>query len=217
MLTETPDKVYGNSIKGNKVWARRGLPRPSKSLDRFEDPVTGRSNLYAGTEMLGALQGASHLLEEQLEITPDGSGSTTLIALFTDGRPERRPWWDNRPDFESEGVNIPLPESLGGDAILSSGLGYNRKGKARPVLTKSGVDQWSLTRKNLNTNLDRLAQRSLNPDKQVQVMSVGFGDESTAADRTIYRDLFNNQTFDNSTGGWYYNVLSSDSIIPFSG
>ena len=217
LLTETPDKVYGNSIKGNKVWANRGLPQPSKSLDRYVDPVTGRSNLYAGTEMLGALQGASHLLEEQLKVTPENSGSMTLMALFTDGRPERRPWWDNRPDFESDGVNIPLPKSLGGDAILSSGLGYNRKGKPRSVLTKAGVDQWSFTQRNLNANLDRLAQRSLNPDKQVQVMSVGFGDDSTAADRTIYSDLFTNQTFDNSTGGWYYNVLPSSSIIPFSG
>ena len=46
---------------------------------------------------------------------------------------------------------------------------------------------------------------------------MGFGDDSTAADRTIYSDLFTNQTFDNSTGGWYYNVLPSSSIIPFSG
>ena len=48
-------------------------------------------------------------------------------------------------------------------------------------------------------------------------MAVGFGDESSAADSTIYSDLFTNQTFDNSRSGWFYTVMPSTTIVPFAG
>ena len=116
LLTATPDTLYGNSIEGNSDWSDRGLPPPSSDLDLLVDPLTGRSNLYSGTEMLGALQGVTHLLEQQVQTTAAGSTDLNLVAMFTDGRPERRPWWDHRPEYGSDGITIPLPKPLGGDA-----------------------------------------------------------------------------------------------------
>ena len=217
LLRSTPDLIYGNSIQGNADWKQRGLPRPSKDLDLYQDPITGRSNLYSGTEMLGALHGLTHLLEQELDLERDRSDAISLVALFTDGRPERRPWWDHRPDYNAKGVAIPLPKPLGGDSVRASGLGYSPQGKPQVVTTAKGKDQWSRTQASMNAALDKLALRSFNPSEQVQTLAVGFGDDSTAADHKIYDDLFSNQTFDNSNGGWSYDQLSSSLIIPFSG
>ena len=123
----------------------------------------------------------------------EASTKISLVALFTDGRPERRPWRDPCPDYSAKGVAIPLPKPLGGNSIRASGLGYSPQGKPQVVTTAKGKDQWSRTQASMNAALDQLAQRSFNPSEQVQTLAVGFGDDSTAADHKIYDDLFSNQ------------------------
>merc|ERR1739848_952257 len=98
--------------------------------DFFRGDDRPSSNLYSGTEMLGALQGLENLLRDQLSGAGDEQ-PTTLISMVTDGRPERRAWWDTRKGPGSDsiiGETIPLPEGLGGDAITSSGLIYDEQG-----------------------------------------------------------------------------------------
>jgi hypothetical protein len=79
--------------------------------------------------MLGALTTLKNLLaKEQALLTLD---TLTYVGLITDGRPEGRPWWDNRPEYGQgwTGVNVPLPgdpmdsaPDLAGVPIISSGL-----------------------------------------------------------------------------------------------
>jgi len=79
--------------------------------------------------MLGALTTLKNLLaKEQASLTLD---TLTYVGLITDGRPEGRPWWDNRPEYGQgwTGVNVPLPgdpmdpaPDLAGVPIISSGL-----------------------------------------------------------------------------------------------
>ena len=78
------------------------------------------SNLI-GTEMLGAFTGLTHLLREKRRSNDIQADESVGITVATDGRPERRPWWDNRGD-DSSGVPIPLPDSLGGDEITAAGF-----------------------------------------------------------------------------------------------
>ena len=128
LLTTTPNTFYGDSIKGKKTWAQRDLPKPTPE-DRFKGRGTSASNLYSGTEMLGALHGLQTLLKRQLRRTGDGDADSTFVVMTTDGRPERRPWWDKHDDHD--GLAIPLPQSLGGDAITASGLLYDDEGNWR--------------------------------------------------------------------------------------
>ena len=79
--------------------------------------------------MLGALHGLQTLLKRQLRRTGDGDADSTFVVMTTDGRPERRPWWDKHDDHD--GLAIPLPQSLGGDAITASGLLYDDEGNWR--------------------------------------------------------------------------------------
>jgi len=216
LLTATPDSLYGNSIVGNAEWASRGLAAPT-SLDLYQGPGTLASNLYAGTEMLGGLTGFKNLLQAQLAATAPGSEDTTLVAMITDGRPERRYWWDNRPERGSTGSAVPLPMALGGDPILSSGLLYDINGNARITPTAAGVDQWSLTQTAMNISLNDLAAKLHNPIDQLQVSAVGLGDGSGARFPQIYQDLFSNRTFDNSASNWTYQQSSSASLPPFLG
>ena len=92
--------------------------------------------------------------------------------MTTDGRPERRPWWDHRDDHD--GLAIPLPQSLGGDAITASGLLYDNEGNWRYVRDNDGLRQWPKTRKRLNNTLDQL-ERLIDPSRQLQVESIGLG------------------------------------------
>ena len=216
LLTTTPDLLYGNSIVGNAEWASRGLAAPT-SLDLYQGPGTLASNLYAGTEMLGGLTGFKNLLQAQLAATAPGSEDTTLVAMITDGRPERRYWWDNRPERGSTGTAVLLPRELGGDPILSSGLLYDSSGNARITPTAAGVDQWSLTQATMNNSLNDLAAKLQDPAQQLQVSAVGLGDGTGARFQQIYQDLFSNRTFDNSASNWTYQQSSSASLPPFLG
>ena len=205
LATTTPDKQYGSSISAD--WIARGLPAPS-SLDTYTAPGTP-GNLYSGTEMLGALTGLKDLLND--ELTSVATDTLTYVGLFTDGRPERRPWWDNRPEFGQgwSGVNVPLPTDadLGGDPITSSGLRYLSNGTPIKVPTANGVDIWGQNQRELNAALDRTAAASGSPDS-VKVISVGLGDGGISNWSAIYSDLFTNQTFNNQAGGWGYQVIT---------
>ena len=106
----TPDQEYGNSIKGNDTWTTRNLPKPTAN-DYFKGNGRPSSNLYSGTEMLGALTGLENLLRDQVR-NAGADQPTTLISMFTDGRPERRAWWDTRKGPGSDSITgepIPLP------------------------------------------------------------------------------------------------------------
>ena len=87
----TPDQEYGNSIVGNGIWKSRNLPKPTAN-DYFKGKGRPSSNLYSGTEMLGALTGLENLLRDQVR-NAGADQPITLISMFTDGRPERRAWW----------------------------------------------------------------------------------------------------------------------------
>lgn len=216
LLTQTPDQLYGNSIASNPNWIARGLPAPSE-LDYYQGPNTLASNLYAGTEILGALTGLNNLLQAQLKSTAPGSLDTTLVAMITDGRPERRYWWDNRPERGSTGIAVALPAELGGDQILSSGRLYDQSGNSRLIPTAAGVDQWSLAQLAMNRSLDSLAAKLASPSDQLQVSALGTGDASMARFPQIYEDLLGAQTFDNSNSTWEYQWSGSGSLPPFKG
>ena len=92
------------------------------SKNFFQVSKNKPSNLYSGTEMLGALEGLEFLLNQQEETTKRAHRSTTVV-MFTDGRPERRSWWDTRVSPVSDsvvGTSISLPDSLGGEEITTS-------------------------------------------------------------------------------------------------
>jgi VCBS repeat-containing protein len=205
LATTTPDKQYGNSTSPD--WIARGLPAPG-NLDAYTAPGTP-GNRYSGTEMLGALTALKDLLND--EITSVTTDTRTYVGLITDGRPERRPWWDNRPEFGQgwSGVNVALPTDadLGGDPIISSGLRYLSNGTPIKVPTANGVDIWGQNQRELNAALDRTAAASGSPDS-VKVISVGLGDGGISNWSAIYSDLFNNQTFNNQVGGWGYQIVT---------
>jgi fimbrial isopeptide formation D2 family protein/uncharacterized repeat protein (TIGR01451 family) len=205
LATTTPDKQYGNSTSAD--WFARGLPAPG-NLDAYTAPGTP-GNRYSGTEMLGALTALKDLLND--EITSVTTDTRTYVGLITDGRPERRPWWDNRPEFGQgwSGVNVALPTDadLGGDPIISSGLRYLSNGTPIKVPTANGVDIWGQNQRELNAALDRTAAASGSPDS-VKVISVGLGDGGISNWSAIYSDLFNNQTFNNQVGGWGYQIVT---------
>ncbi|MCP9787219.1 hypothetical protein, partial [Cyanobium sp. N5-Cardenillas] len=169
---------------------------------------------YSGTEMLGALTALRQLITvEQASLTPD---TLTYVALITDGRPERRPWWDNRPEFGQgwSGVNVALPTDadLAGDPITSSGLRYTSAGTPIKVPNAAGVDLWGANQQLLNTALDTTA--SLSNPGSVQVFAVGMGDGGISNWNAIYSDLFTNQTFNNSSGSWDYTTLVPPNLPP---
>jgi hypothetical protein len=214
LLTTTPNTVYGDSIKGNKTWAQRDLPQPTPE-DLFKGRGTFASNLYSGTEMLGALDGLHTLLKRQLRRTGDGDADSTFVVMTTDGRPERRPWWDKR-DYH-DGLAIPLPQSLGGDAITTSGLLYDDEGNWRYVRDNDGLRQWPRTQKRLNKSLDQLSERLIDPSRQLQVEAIGLGDDVGVNYETIYTDLFETKTFDKSDSTWTYEFYPSYGLPEFLG
>ena len=207
LLTETPDQTYGDSLSTNQDWVQRGLPAP-EARDLFKGTGQLASNLYSGTEMLGALHGLTDLLTG-LSSTVD-SADWVDIDLITDGRPERRAWWDARDG--GAGVAIPLPAALGGDPITASGLLYDDAGAPRIVPTAAGVDQWTQTQTALNQALDQLAQQLDHPQTHLLVEAIGLGSNDRVNFPAIYSDLFSNRTFDNSGSSWSYDVVASDTL-----
>jgi hypothetical protein len=209
LATTTPDQLYGSTTSAD--WISRGLPAPG-ALDAYTAPGTP-GNRYSGTEMLGGLTALKELLiKEQPSLTPD---TLTYVGLITDGRPERRAWWDNRPEFGQgwTGVNVALPTDadLAGDPITSSGLRYTSAGTPIKVPTAAGVDIWGANQTQLNQALD--ATERSNPGS-VSVFAVGLGDGGSSNWNAIYSDLFSNQTFNNASGGWSYQTFTPN--LPLS-
>jgi hypothetical protein len=215
---KTPDQVYGNSIEGNSTWSERDLPQPDPN-DLFQGEGRPSSNLYSGTEMLGALQGLEHLLKAQAK-SRSADDLTTFVSMVTDGRPERRAWWDTRTGPGSDsltGVSVPLPEALGGDAITSSGLIYDSDGKATFLENNAGKEEWKQMQRQLNKALDAIAAKSNNPaDQAVQVEVMAMGESSDADFPAIYADLFGERTFDPNRD-WSYEVFNSFGLPDFLG
>jgi len=215
---QTPDQIYGNSIDGNTLWSERGLPAVTAD-DTFWGEGRPASNLYSGTEMLGALEGLEHLLAAQLN-RGAADPITTYISMTTDGRPERRAWWDTRigPGSDSlTGQPVPLPGSLGGDAITTSGLIYDLDGDATFLNSNAGKQQWTAMQNRLNATLDAIAAQQADPSNHLQVSVLGMGDGSDANFPAIYADLFGERTFDPSKGGWDYDYFTSYALPDFVG
>ncbi len=215
---QTPDQIYGNSIDGNALWTERGLPNPT-SNDTFWGEGRPASNLYSGTEMLGALEGLENLLAAQLD-RADTDPITTYINMTTDGRPERRAWWDTRTGAGSDsltGQSVPLPGSLGGDLITTSGLVYDNAGEANFLNNNEGELQWIEMQNRLNATLDAIAAQQADSSNPLQVSVLGMGDGSDANFPAIYSDLFGLRTFNNSGGGWIYDFFTSYALPDFIG
>ena len=214
LLSTTPDQIYGNSIDGNPVWSERGLPQPD-DRDLFRGDGSLSSNLYAGTELLGAMVGLEHRVNQQLLSGKTGVDDFTFVTLTTDGRPERRQWWDNRAG-DGSGVNVALPPVLGGDAISSSGLLYDNNGTPVLIAGIDGVQLWPVMQGQLNGALDQLASGMADPGSQLQVRAIGTGDGSDANFPAIYGDLLANRLF-SSGGSWSYDWSGSYQLPDFAG
>ena len=214
LLTTTPDQIYGNSIDGNPLWVERGLPQPD-ARDFFQGDGALASNFYAGTELFGALIGLEHRLAEQQASGQGTEDDFTFVTLTTDGRPERREWWGNR-EGNGTGVNVPLPQVLGGDAITSAGLLYDNDGNAVLVPFDDGSQRWTSQQEQLNARLNDLGATLANPSEQLKVLAVGMGDGSGANFPVIYSDLFGSRTFD-ANAPWSYDWAGSFRLPNFTG
>ena len=195
---------FGNSIKKNSHWKALGLPKPNRN-DLYRGNKRTPSNLYAGTELLGALEGLSYLLTQKAN-DPNRRDQSTSIALVLHGRPERRSWWDTRTNAASDSITgqaIPLPESLGKKDITTSGLLYDNKGNPHFFKNNQGQWQWKEMQADLNAALDRLGDLSTN-STTIQVNAYGLNDIDSTSLNATYQDLFSNQSFDNTSGGWSY-------------
>ena len=197
-------QVHGNSIKNNSKWKELGLPDPNR-FDLHKGRSDRPSNLYAGTELLGALEGLDYLLNNKANDTSRRDQSTK-ISLFLDGRPERRSWWDTRTNSASDSITgqaIPLPESLGKEDITTSGLLYDNEGNPHFFKNNQGEWQWKEMQNDLNAALDRLATYATDPTT-IQVKAYGLNNTGSTSLNATYQDLFSNQSFDNSSSSWGY-------------
>jgi len=180
---KTPFQRYGQSIDRNKEWQQAGLQEPSwKDLFNGHNDNNKPSNLYAGTEMLGALEGLAFSLKKQSKQTI--KSQSTKVLIITDGRPERREWWDTyRPDQitnndkqyvsnKNQGMPIQLPKSLGGKSITTSGLLYNEEADAHYMTNNAGKLQWPAMNKRLTRSLNAIANNS--PKDAVVVKAIGI-------------------------------------------
>ena len=195
---------FGNSVKKNSQWKALGLPKPNR-YDLYRPNKRTQSNLYAGTELLGALEGLDYLLTNKAN-DPNRRDQSTSISLVLDGRPERRSWWDTRTNAASDSITgqaIPLPESLGKEDITTSGLLYDTKGNPYFFQNNQGQWQWKQMQNDLNAALDQLADYSTDPTK-IQVNTYGLNSTGSTSLNATYQDIFFNQSFDNTSGDWTY-------------
>ena len=198
-------------------WSSRYLPKPTAN-DEFKGNGRPSSNLYSGTEMLGVLTGLENLLRDQVRNAGDEQ-PTTLISMFTDGRLERRAWWDARKGPGSDsitGESIPLPDRLGGDAITTSGLIYDVDGNHKFLKGNDGTKPWRQMQRELKAVLDRIADKSKQPESAVEVQAMGMGDGTDADFLAIYTDLFGERTFDDNSA-WSYEYNTSYALPEFGG
>ena len=81
----------------------------------------------------------------------------------------------------------------------------------------SGVNQWPKTLRRLNNTLDRIADVLVDPTEQLQVETIGLGDDEGVDYQTIYDNLFTQQTFDNGNSSWIYDFFPSFNLPDFQG
>ena len=81
----------------------------------------------------------------------------------------------------------------------------------------TGAPITSPDQRSINQSLDSIAAKSSNPLEALQVEVMAMGDGSDANFPAIYADLFSNRTFDNSDGGWSYDVCNSCGLPDFLG
>ena len=194
-----------NSQINDFKWKDLELPEPSR-YDIYQGKSDRPSNLYAGTELLGALEGLDYLLTNKSN-DPERADDPISIALILDGRPERRSWWDTRTNSASDSITgqpIPLPKTLGEEDITTSGLLYNTKAKPHFLKNNQGQWQWKEMQKDLNTALNQLAEYHIDPAASIQVNAYGLNNSGSKSLNATYQDLFSNQTFDNSSSSWNY-------------
>ncbi len=227
---------FTNSLKNNTQWKELGLPKPNR-YDLYQGHPDKPSNLYAGTELLGALEGLDYLLTNKAN-DPNQRNHSTTISLVLHGRPERRSWWDTRTNAASDsiiGQAIPLPESLGKEDITTSGLLYDNNSKPHYFKNNQGQWQWKTMQNDLNTALDRLADHSSDPAANIQVNAFGLDNDNINNIKNIkniniensdnnnintgnssladtYQDLFSNQIFNNSSSSWSYTHQTIQSL-----
>ena len=207
----------GNSIENNNHWGELGLPKPNQ-YDLKKGNSDRPSNLYGGTELLGALEGLDYLLTQKAN-DPNQPSSSTSIALVLDGRPVRRSWWDTRTDSASDsiiGQAIPLPETLGKEDITTSGLRYDNQGNPTFLKNNQGQLQWEEMQNDLNAALNRLAELSTDPATMIQVNAYGLNSAGSTSLNATYQDLFSNQIFDNSASSWSYSQQTINSMQDFN-
>ena len=213
LTLEIAGEQHGNSIENNNEWEKLNLPKPNQ-FDLFQPKKKLPSNLYAGTEMLGALEGLKFLLNKKAS-NPNRQKHSTTVAMLIDGKPERRSWWDTRTSTVSDSVigqSVPLPKSLGKKDITTSGLLYDNDGKPHHFKNNEGQWQWKRMQRKLNAALDRLADESTNPMSDVQVNLYGLNKTSNTSIDNVYQDLFTNQTFNNSSSNWSYSNQTIGSL-----
>ena len=201
---EMPGEKFGNSIENNNEWKALGLPKPNRN-DLYKGRSGKPSNLYAGTELLGALEGLDYLLNQKAN-DPNRRDQSTTISFSLDGQPERRSWWDTRTNAASDSITgqaIPLPESLGQEDITTSGLLYDNEGNPHFLKNNQGQWQWKEMQKDLNAALDRLGDLSTD-STTIQVNAYGLNNTGSTSLNATYQDLFSNQTFDNASSSWSY-------------
>ena len=228
---------FTNSLKNNTQWKELGLPKPNR-YDLYQGHPDKPSNLYAGTELLGALEGLDYLLTNKAN-DPNQRNHSTTISLVLHGRPERRSWWDTRTNAASDsiiGQAIPLPESLGKEDITTSGLLYDNNSTPHYFKNNQGQWQWKTMQNDLNTALDRLADHSSDPAANIQVNAFGLDNDNINNINNIkniniensdnnninntgnsslantYQDLFSNQIFNNSSSSWSYTHQTIQSL-----
>ena len=215
----TPDAIYGNSIKGNRTWNSRALPEShpatTASRARVAPAPTSTPVPKCWVHSRGLRICCGSRRQSNSKDQP-----TTLISMVTDGRPERRTWWDTRKGPGSDsltGETIPLPDRLGGDAITTSGLIYDVEGNHQFLEGNDGTKPWRRMQRKLNAALDRIAAKADDSGSAVQVEVMGMGDGTDADYPAIYADLFGERTFDKSNGGWSYDYLTSYGLPEFLG
>jgi len=89
-------------------------------------------------------------------------------------------------------------------------------GNHKFLKANDGTKPWRQMQRELNDVLDRLADKSQQPERAAQVQAMGIGDGTDADFRAIYTDLFGERTFDDN-GAWSYEYNTSYALPEFGG
>ena len=115
------------------------------------------------------------------------------------------------------GQAVPLPETLGGDLVTTSGFIYDASGEPTFLEDNHGKKPWKIMQRRLNAALDRIDRQSSSRLEGVEVEVVATGDGTDADFPAIYDNLFRDQTFNPANGSWSYSLQTSYGLPEFSG